>query len=253
MAGNLRWIVAAVLMLHGLVHFLGVAKGFGLADVPQLTQPITRLGGVGWLAAGAAMLLTAGLLSASSPTWLWVAPVAAVLSQAMIVSSWPDAKFGTIVNVLLVIAAAWSFATEGPTSLRAEYRHEVNRRASVHWTATVVGEDDVARLPEPDAIDASSARVTYTLGEHTVAAVVSIDEAGDLVDFVSDDRAALGSGEQLTRMRWSTPISSHQTIRGTRTMLHGEGRWLAPAGAYAYIELDLLDLLHEPVAVANTT
>jgi hypothetical protein len=149
MAGNLRWVLVALLALHGLVHFLGVAKGFGIASVPQLTEPISRLGGVGWLAAGLAMLLTAGSLAAASPTWLWVAPVAAVLSQAMIVSSWGDAKYGTIVNVLLVVAAAWAFATEGPWSLRAEYRREVESRRADACPARTVRTADVERLPEP--------------------------------------------------------------------------------------------------------
>jgi hypothetical protein len=91
--------------------------------------------------------------------------------------------------------------------------------------------------------------VTYTLGAHTVSAVAVVDEAGDLVDFVSDDRSATSpDGEQLIRQRWSTPIRSYQTIRGTRAMLRGEGRWHATAGEYAYMELDLLDLVREPSA-----
>jgi hypothetical protein len=98
-------------------------------------------------------------------------------------------------------------------------------------------------------IDARSARVTYTLGAHTVRAIVTVNDGGDLVDFVSDDRLAMGAdGEQLTPMRWSTPIPSHQSIRGTRTLLRGEGRWHPPEGEYAYIELDLLDLVREPPA-----
>jgi hypothetical protein len=371
MAGGLKWVLTVLLALHGLVHFLGAAKGFGLAQVPQLTEPISRLGGLGWLAAGIAMLLTAGLLGASSPTWLWVAPVAAVLSQAMIVSSWTDAKVGTVVNVLLVVAAAWAFATAGPRSLRAEYRREVESRRADAWPTTIVESADVDRLPEPvrrylravgvagrpvpqhvraawrgrirsgpteswmpfeaeqhntmgeparlfmmsarraglpvdvlhvfargeatmrarllsvftvasgggadftraetvtllndfcllapgalvgsafrwEAIDSRSARVTYTLGAHTVSALVIVDEAGDLVDFVSDDRSATSpDGQQLIRQRWSTPILSHQTIRGTRTLLRGEGRWHTPEGDWAYIELDLLDLEQEPRA-----
>jgi hypothetical protein len=127
MAGNLRWVFVALLVLHGLVHLLGTAKAFGLTDVPQLSQPISRLGGLGWLAAGIATLLTAALLGAASTTWLWVAPVAAVLSQAMILSSWSDAKYGTAINVVLIIAAAWAFASEAPPSLRAGYRHELEQ------------------------------------------------------------------------------------------------------------------------------
>jgi len=133
MADSLRWVLAVLFALHGVVHFLGVVKGFGIAEVPQLTQPISRLGGVGWLAAGLSMLLTAGLLGASSPTWLWVAPVAAVLSQAMIVSSWSDAKAGTLFNVLLVVAAAWAFATEGPWNVRAQHLGDGDGRvAEIH-------------------------------------------------------------------------------------------------------------------------
>jgi hypothetical protein len=98
-----------------------------------------------------------------------------------------------------------------------------------------------------EAIDASSARVTYTLGAHTVGAVVTVDDAGDLVDFVSDDRSATShDGGPLVRQRWSTPVLAHQTIRGTRAMRRAEGRWHPPEGSYAYIEIDLLDLVQEP-------
>ena len=133
-----------LLALHGLVHFLGVAKGFGLAEVPQLTQPISRLGGLGWLAAGLAILLTASLLGGSSPMWLWVAPVAAVLSQAMIVSSWSDAKYGTLVNVILVIAGAWAFMSVRPLAPAADHPSELDRRAITTRPSTIVRESSDA-------------------------------------------------------------------------------------------------------------
>ena len=49
MSHVLRWAVVAVLVGHGLIHFLGVVKGFGWADVAQLKQPIGAGGGVIWL------------------------------------------------------------------------------------------------------------------------------------------------------------------------------------------------------------
>ena len=33
-------VFAIVLVVHGLIHLLGVAKAFGMADLPRLTQPI---------------------------------------------------------------------------------------------------------------------------------------------------------------------------------------------------------------------
>src|SRR5690606_12560020 len=135
MAGSLKWVLVGVLSLHGLIHFVGAAKGFGLAEVPQLVQPISRTSARGWLAAGIAVLLAAALVAGGSGAgaWVWTAPVAAVMSQAMIVSSWNDAKWGTIVNVVLLVAAAWAFVFEGPRSLRAEYRREVAARTAAAW------------------------------------------------------------------------------------------------------------------------
>ena len=36
----MRWIVAVLLAVHGLIHLMGFAKAFGYAELPQLTQPV---------------------------------------------------------------------------------------------------------------------------------------------------------------------------------------------------------------------
>ena len=101
-----RWIVVAVLVGHGLIHFLGVAKGFGWAEVPALKQPIGARGGVLWLLAATLVLASAVFIAVGAPTWWWVVAVcAAAVSQVAIATSWSDAKAGTVVNVLLVLAA----------------------------------------------------------------------------------------------------------------------------------------------------
>ena len=56
MTNVLRWVVVAVLVGHGLIHLLGVAKGFGWAAVPQLKEPIGTGGGAG--AGGSPVVLT---------------------------------------------------------------------------------------------------------------------------------------------------------------------------------------------------
>ena len=43
-----RWVVAVIVVVHGLIHLLGAAKGLGWADVARLSQPIgTAQGSVG--------------------------------------------------------------------------------------------------------------------------------------------------------------------------------------------------------------
>ncbi len=50
----MRVVLAAVLVIHGAIHLMGVAKAFGLAELPQLKQPISTPMGAGW---GVAALL----------------------------------------------------------------------------------------------------------------------------------------------------------------------------------------------------
>ena len=112
-----RWFVTIVLTAHSLIHLMGAAKGFGWAKVDQLREPIGALAGVGWVVAGLLVLTTAGMVAVRAPTWWWaVALAAAVASQAMVLTSWGDAKAGTVANAILVLAALLGFAALGPGS-----------------------------------------------------------------------------------------------------------------------------------------
>lgn len=53
------WVVAGVLAVHGVIHLMGCAKAFGYAELPQLTQPVSRAGGLAWLAAASLVLVVA--------------------------------------------------------------------------------------------------------------------------------------------------------------------------------------------------
>ena len=146
----MRWIFVVVIAIHGLIHLLGAAKGLGVADVPQLTTPIGRGMGIVWLSASLLMLASLAAWLAA-PRLFWIAgAVALAVSELAIVTSWHDARFGTIANVVLVVAVVYSFLTVGPTSFRAEYEQAI-RDGLAHPTgaAELVGDHDVARLPTP--------------------------------------------------------------------------------------------------------
>ena len=147
----LRIPVAALFVLHGLIHFLGFAKAFTLADIPQLAQPISEPQGLLWLAAGVLCLVAAGA-SFFTPRWWWAfGTVAVVMSQAVILTSWNDAQAGTIANVLLLAASLYGFASRGPLSLRFEFERDLDRV----WPPAQLGaaesstEGHLASLPEP--------------------------------------------------------------------------------------------------------
>lgn len=366
----MRWGFVVLVALHGLLHLMGFAKAFGLAELPQVGQPISRTMGIAWGSAAVVLLGTAGLVAASQRSW-WIAALGAViLSQIVIATSWGDARFGTVANVIILAAAVYGFASEGPLSFRSEYRVGVREHlARTPAPSDIVTEGHLARLPEPVAryvrlsgavgqprvrhvasewrgriraqpghrwmpftarqhnfvddparfyrmdarrgglpvdvlhvfeggaatmrvrllsliplvrasgpeltrsetvtifndlcllapgalidpaiewgtVEARSVEARYTVGRNTVGATLSFDDAGALVDFVSDDRSAASSEGGFTRRRWSTPLSDYRDYGPRRAAARGEGRWHDDGGAFAYIEAELLDLQVNPV------
>jgi len=108
---TVRWVVGLVVVVHGFIHVLGAVKGFGWAEVALLTEPISAAMGVVWLAAAVVTVAAGVLLIAGTRRWWVVGAVAVVVSQAAIVTSWTDAKAGTIVNVVLALAVVYGWAS----------------------------------------------------------------------------------------------------------------------------------------------
>ena len=147
----LRWITVFVLIGHGLVHLVGAAKGLGWADFDQLQQQIGTGAGVLWLLACVLVLSAAALLAAGGPTWWWVVAIcAAVVSQLAIATSWSDARAGTVINVLLVLGAAYVFASVGPLSYHAQWNDRSAQALSeVDAGGPDLREANLADLPQP--------------------------------------------------------------------------------------------------------
>lgn len=369
----MKWVVAAILVIHGLIHLPGVFEAFGWADVDQLTQPISAAAGVLWLAA-AVLLVTAAVMLVAAPRWWWIVGLlGVVVSQVAIVTSWSDAKAGTVANVVILIAVFYGFLSEGPVSYRSEFRDLVASALARPRVEGTVTEDDLAGLPAPVAryvrlsgavgkprvynfrarmhgrirstedaswmhytvdqvstvdsnpdrlffmeasmkglpadvfhsfvgssatmrvkvwslvpmvdargtemnrsetvtilndicvlapaalinpaftwepIDDRSARATFTRDGITVRAVLSFDEAGELVDFVSDDRLRTTDGKAFTQEPWSTPLRDYRSFDGRMVGTVGEARWHAPAPErdFTYVEFNLDDIAYNVAA-----
>lgn len=156
MRSLIRWTVGLIVVVHGLIHLMGVVKGFGWGDVSQLVEPISTSMGVAWLVAAVAVIAAGVMLLAGLRGWWVVAAAGAVVSQAVIATSWTDAKAGTAANVLLALAAVYGFRANGPGSFRARSRRLADDavrsvRSSAGTSGSLVSEADLAHLPHPVA------------------------------------------------------------------------------------------------------
>ncbi|HAG10460.1 MAG TPA: hypothetical protein DCK76_03530 [Desulfotomaculum sp.] len=107
-------IFAAVLIIHGFIHLLGFGKAFQLAEINQLTQTIHKPIGVLWLISALLFIIAAAVFLLRKDWWWMVAVPALALSQLLIIMYWPDAKYGTIANAIILVGivigyGTWSF------------------------------------------------------------------------------------------------------------------------------------------------
>jgi hypothetical protein len=83
-------------------------------------------------------------------------------------------------------------------------------------------------------IDESRLAVSFTNGAHTVRATLVFDAEGDLVNFISDDRAQSQSDGTFKSQRWSTPMRQYREFGGRRVPTEGEAIWHRSDGEFVY-------------------
>ncbi len=135
-----------LLVVHGLIHLLGFAKALNPAALPAISRPISHFEGGLWLLCGLLLLGTALFLGRFEMWWL-VGLSGILLSQGLLFRHWSDARFGTALNALLLLAIALGYA-------RWAFDREVQLAvASIQTSATspgtIVDESSLAHLPLP--------------------------------------------------------------------------------------------------------
>jgi hypothetical protein len=83
------------------------------------------------------------------------------------------------------------------------------------------------------AIDARRAEATYANAGHSVSAILTVDDQGDLTGFLSFGRAQ-SDGKTSHLYPWSTPVARTAEVDGRRLSVAAEARWLEPAGEWTY-------------------
>jgi hypothetical protein len=115
----LRIALAAVIFIHGLIHLMGFVNEWKLAEVKgleagtlvPLSPAMAKLSGGLWLLATLCFISAGMLFLLKRDAWWAPAGAGVLLSQALVVLYWPAAKWGTIANVIILVAAIIAFGT----------------------------------------------------------------------------------------------------------------------------------------------
>lgn len=150
-----RLILAILILIHSLIHLIGVVREWNLADVNQLkgktlfplTAVLSKASGFLWLLSFLCFIAAASGLFFKPDLWWLPALVGTLISQTLIIVYWQDAKSGTVFNVLIFIIGLagfgqWSFAEESRVEVR-------DLLATVKENPAVISADDLKDLPDP--------------------------------------------------------------------------------------------------------
>lgn len=107
----IKIIFIAFVLIHGLIHTLGFLKAFNLSNISQLTKDISKPAGIIWLLVSVLFFLTILFIIFNNNVWMIIGFISVILSQILIISSWQDAKFGTIANLIILTGIILNFAS----------------------------------------------------------------------------------------------------------------------------------------------
>ncbi|MBC6368844.1 DUF6544 family protein [Algoriphagus sp. AK58] len=138
----------SLIVIHGLIHFLGFVKGFELREIKEFTLVISRPMGLFWLLT-ALLFIGYAILFFLSHRYAWVLGLAALLlSQILIFMVWQDAKFGTLPNFLILLVCMVGLG-EFLFERRILSETDTLLTRVKFQSPVVVREGDLNNLPEP--------------------------------------------------------------------------------------------------------
>ena len=142
----MKIVFSLILIIHGLVHVLGFLKAFRFVEISQLSQHISKPIGLFWLLSGILFLLAAKQFMQNN-VWFYTTIVAIIISQVLIFLYWRDAKFGSIINlIILFVSLSVLMTVQFNKMVENESKQLLNNINSID--TTYISKKNTENLPE---------------------------------------------------------------------------------------------------------
>ncbi len=148
-----RLMLAFIIFVHGLIHLLGFVKEWQLAQIKQLTGKtliplsgmLSKTVGLFWLIGGLLFIFSVAMYLVRKEWWWMIAAVAIIFSQTLIIIYWQDARFGSFVNIIILLTCFLSYGTWNFNKMVNSELHSL--LLSTSQEKKVLTAVDIAKLP----------------------------------------------------------------------------------------------------------
>jgi hypothetical protein len=265
-----------LLIIHGLLHLVGFTNLLKIASTAQFTGKTivalpafaTKANGMLWLISCLLFIVAAVFYIQHDQSWWMFGLIALIISQLLIVVYWKDARAGTIVNIIVLLAVvtgygAWAFnnnvrndieAVLPPTKLPATVvtqpmldklpptvqqwllRANVVGKPVIH-TVYLTQEAQMRTKPGGKWM-ASKASQYFNADNPGFVWTVKMD-AAPFVNIVGRDKYENGKGDMLIKALSIIPIAhatGAETDQGTLLRYLAEMAWFPSAALNDYVQ-----------------
>lgn len=101
--GIIKIGLISIVLLHGLLHLIGFSRSFSKGGVIDLPTYMPRSYGFLWLICALLFILIGFFLIFNVKGWIYFMIAALLISQVLISLTWKEAKYGTLVNILILV------------------------------------------------------------------------------------------------------------------------------------------------------
>ena len=144
----MKFIISIFMFLHGAIHLMGFVKGFKIARISTLQTEISEISGIFWLISFLLLAISAVTFAFDKQTWFYLALPAIIVSSLLIISTWSDARYGMIPNVIILILASVAFSSCSMNKMISRETEEIFSAVKAS-SPEIITSDEIAELPAP--------------------------------------------------------------------------------------------------------
>ena len=102
----------------------------------------------------------------------------------------------------------------------------------------------IAKSIQWETIDPLTVKATFTNQGYTISALLSFNQTGELMNFVSDDRYQVVKGNTFANFRWYTPLREYRQFNGHKLASYLEAIWHMPEHEFVYAQFHVSSLAY---------
>jgi len=144
----MKYTFSTLIFLHAAIHLMGFVKAFKIARISTLQTEITQVLGIFWLLSFLLLAMSAVAFAFDKQFWFFLAVPAVIISGILIISTWSDAKYGMIPNVIILMLAFVSFSSCSMNKMISRETEEILDAVKVS-EPEIKTNADITELPAP--------------------------------------------------------------------------------------------------------